>query len=368
MNKILFNYLIGKFKRNKLKKIVNIIILIPIFCIIQMFSTAIRVEQYNKNYFINNGQFKNMIVSEKDLNMTNSFYEVEGTAGVDKKKQGQAIFKKSKSVKIYTPSSNVKFDETLFSKKNWLSGEFEELKESSNGIDIAVDFNTMKRLGLKQNGKFLLAILQHDTGEWTILNCNIKAVLLNSSSEQGTILMPQSVKYETLFKKLSCNIVSFTNNEMSSVDKSKITTKKQLMLSSSKSEQSNIGPNVLFPLMGLVLTFLIINRDINFNINRSKKSIAVLNSLGVQYKNITKALMVYEFFDIVVASLISIIIYKYVIFQGYMNMYVVPIFLLYVFLATLLVGIFATVIGFVSLNKKLNRMSVIDMLSAKELM
>lgn len=367
MSKILVKYVVAKFRKNILKKFLNIIILIPIFCIIQMFSTAIKIDDFNMKYFISNGNFQKIITSQKNLNLPNSFYQLEGTAGVDKKAEGEAIFKKSKGVKIYLPINDVEVDKTIFNKKNWLSGSFTDLKKSDEGIQVAIDFKTMAKLNLKENDKFILVLQQTSTEtKWTNLNCKVKGVLLNSDGNNGIILIGKNSEYESLFKKLNASNISFTSNEVITSKETTVITKSQ-MLSSSKSEENNIAPNILFPLMGLILTFLIVNKDINFNINRSKKSIAVLSSLGIKYKDLSKALMLYECFDIVIASLFSIIIYKYIIFQKYINIYVVPKFLIYVFIGTVLIGFLAVLLGFFMLNKKLNKMSVIDVLSSKEL-
>lgn len=373
---IKYEYIKSKIKRYPFIWIKEILFLIPIFCIVSMFSTAMSVNKFNQILFLKNCSFDNIVVTEKETIQFNEFKYIEDAISATEKLaiNKKNIYKNKRVISVFIVDKKNKysFDNTFFNKNNFVKGNINKIINSED-ITAAIDFKTAKELKLK-TGDIVTIMLGKNYYE---LECKVVAILfpMNDFKNDATgVCLLSGKKIKDILEKqnVEYKYVSFVRGEFNSrygSDASMVINRDDWFnrIRSLISFKNRITINVLFPLMGLILIFLIVNREVSFIFKREQKNIAILRMLGTNLQDIVNIFIVEQIIIITVSSLIATIIYKFVLFEIFIKEYITFINFIAIFLGCILLGLICVFLNSTELRKKLNNFSVIEVLTTREL-
>lgn len=122
---------------------------------------------------------------------------------------------------------------------------------------------------------------------------------------------------------------------------------------------STIVINVLFPLAGILLVVILLNKEINRLYENMFYNYAVLVSLGMERKKIGDILFRVEGIILFASSILTMFIYKYAIMQGLLGKYISwRIFMIYLILLVFI----SIVLMYVNIKRMYKKIQHIDLM------
>lgn len=123
---------------------------------------------------------------------------------------------------------------------------------------------------------------------------------------------------------------------------------------------------VLFPMMGLVVVYFMIYREIKFDLSMKMKNIGILLTLGTPKKLIFQLFVMKNMILILLSSILAGIIYKFILFEWYIREYVSFKWLSVIILLYVVVGFISLMVAMKKIKKRLWDFPIQEILSKKE--
>ena len=123
---------------------------------------------------------------------------------------------------------------------------------------------------------------------------------------------------------------------------------------------------LLLPALGISVIFLLIRREVGFEISRRMRSIGILTALGAPNNVIINIFLVEHILKILIASLFATLIYKYILFEGFIGELVSWPLFISILCIYILLGIISLYVAMFKVRAILTNLSVHEIVSKKE--
>lgn len=364
-NQLLLFYFSTYFKRNIVQKVRFIIVIIPVFAIILLFSTIQDLPMINQKLYLYHCSYDKLTVSENYSDTSLSLFNADVLAEVSK---GGNLFHLNL---LYNPN-NINLDKTIIPTKNLYKGRFEA---DSSKNTIVLSYNVAKNLNVAIGDKVTLMFneinLDADSS-YKNIECEIIGIV---NSYSGNIMTNEYVDdfglgyitlndedknyVETNYKS---RYLSFDTTENQDTD---FTYTKQDQLSSVyvNKNYKYLVYTASFPSMAILLLFIAIKGEFSHLMKRNRKTYALFNILGLTKEQLHK-ICVFEYLSsLTLGVIIAEVCYKYLIMEYYIQRYVPFIVILVSMVICIAIGYF---ISKLYLKYVFHRMNVIELANGKE--
>lgn len=358
MKNIVHLYVKKEFQKKWLSLLRQLLFLVPIMSLILVMSSAENIKYINQREFLDVASYASISVDE-DCG-TNTFEVYEGDIAVVENIRGAAVYKQQYTCEIYNIMENrsYEFEKTYFCEKNIDKEILSNLKKD----EIIISYDTAKRLKVGIGDKVTFYSDKNENMEtFSVVGIMKTKYPYKKIGNAGTVITKTS---KNRFNKLYGNLklYSFLDNQDGEIQKqNELAECNYLLLSIS----STIVINVLFPLAGILLVVLLLNKEINRLYQKMFYNYAVLVSLGMERKKIRDILFQIEGIVLLASSILTMFLYKYVIMQGVIGKYVSwRTFMIYLILL-LLISIVLMDINIKRMYKKMLNIDLIQGLKRK---
>lgn len=375
MHPIIKKYLKAEIIRNTWPFLKIILVLVPVLSIIGMFSTAQNVPLFNQQTFLKNSNYDWIIFSNEIKNQQTFLYLEADVANIISDQDG-IFYENSYPIELFLQSGEIDTKNTLsfFHEKNFFSGELTDLSIDSENLEVAISYNTAEKLNVKIGDTTSLIFKANDKS--VFFPITVKAILLPKYMEKndlfgGLVLARYNEKFKNFLDehKIYYQTATFGKGIVDIGESEYVIFKKDQLRSASIDYlrlPDLIVTNILFPIMGLIIVYMVFSREVNFEINRKMKMIGILLSLGSPKKLVIKMFWIKYLTIVLVSSVISSLIYKYLLFEMYIGEYIPPKLLGFVILIYVLVGIGCIYIGMMKVKRIINNFSIQEIVTVKE--
>lgn len=370
MNAFIIKYLQAEIKSNSWLFFKAIMLLVPILSIVGMFATAQMVRSINQNSFLKNSGYE-WIVYFNDKPTEPAYFRVIDNATVAHifSTDGGIFFRPQRSIEVFLaedldPRS---WENSYFNHKNVLGGALDHLAAVDGSIGLALDFNTAKTLHKKigDRADFIFENEQQETVHYPV---TIQAILKPYRTEWGGLGLARIDSTFLNFMSehgLDYCFARFGEGEQNFLLPSRVVYKKnQLAASMPILSQQNMV-NLIIAAMGAIVVYLLINREVNFSINRRMRTIGILSALGATIKTIYTTFWVEHTLKIIISALASGIIYKYLLMERFLGEYIGLKMWLILVLIYIFIGLSSLRIGMRKIGAALRDSSVNNVISKK---
>lgn len=244
---------------------------------------------------------------------------------------------------------NYEFEKIYFDNKNIN-------KDILNGMqkdEIIISYDTAKRLKVDIGDK----VAFYSDDEKNIETFSVVGIMktkypYKKIGNAGTVITKTS-KLTKLYG--SFKLYSFLDNQDGEIPKQdELKECNYLLLSIS----STIVINIIFPLAGILLVIIILNKEINRLYERAFYNYAVLVSSGMEKRNIGNILFRIEGIILFANSILTMILYKYVIMQGLLGRCISwRTFMIYL----ILLIVISIALMYINIKRMYKRMQKIDL-------
>ena len=378
MNPLIKAYIIAEFRKSPWSFFKGILILIPILSIVGMFATAQQVSIMNQKAFLKNTDYDWISFSTKKPSTENAYsYIKTNVAHIDPNTEG-VYYRNSYPLELFFVERlneyHTEDSTTFFNDRNQYKGDIKNLSTSDESIGVAISYNAAKKLKVKINDKASI-YFENDEGIY-VYPITIKAIVKTkypSGDDMfgGIGLAKVNPSFQTFLKKnqLQAEYAVFgVKGDNFPKDVQTIVYKKDQL------SEMHLGlltlpdrlvTSLLIPALGTFVIFLLIRREVGFEISRRMRNIGILTALGTPKKVIINIFFVEQFLKLLIASLFATLIYKYFLFEGFIGELIswpmfCSIFFIYLFL-----GIFSLNIAIFRVKAILSDLSVHEIVSKK---
>ena len=132
-------YVLRKLRKEPFKKVIDVMLLVPILVVISIFSTTLMINYINSTSYITSSKFNSIITSDVKKNYPNEFRVEPGLVGTKKGIIGISLF-------LMEEDKSYDLSQTYFNSKNLIT------KGSTKYTDdnlISIDFTTAAYIGAK---------------------------------------------------------------------------------------------------------------------------------------------------------------------------------------------------------------------------
>lgn len=345
-------------------------LLVPILSIVAMFATAQLVPFLNQKNFIENSRHE-WIFYRIDEPAEPAYYRVMDNITVaDIISTDPAIhFGPLGTIDIFLAEDLDLLSEknSYFNPKNVLDGDIGCLSAEDGSIGLALDYSSAKTLGKKIGDQAFLIIDRED--EITYYPFIIQAILKPYRTEWGGLGL---ARIDSSFLKfvnehgLDYCFAQFGDGEKTPSVQGRVVYKKDQMsaaLAAMSLHRNKI--NLVIAVMGIIVIFLLINREVKFYINRKMRTIGILSALGATVKIIYNTFWVVLALKIVISSLMGGIIYKYLLMECFIGEYIAFETWLLIVLIYIFIGLSSLWIAMRRIGVALRDSSVKEIISKK---
>lgn len=349
MGNIVHLYVKTEFIKKWSSLLKQLLFLVPVMSLILVMSSAENIKYINQKEFLNAASYASISIDKE--HEKNTFEVYEGNIAVVENIRGAAVYRKQYACEIYNiiENGNYEFENTYFNNKNIN-------KDILNGMqkdEIIISYDTAKRLEVDIGDK----VTFYSDDEENIETFSVAGIMktkypYKKIGNAGTVITKTS-KLTQLYG--SFKLYSFLDNQDGEILKQdELKECNYLFLSIS----STIVINVIFPLAGILLVIIILNKEINRLYERAFYNYAVLVSLGMEKKEIGNILFQIEGIILFVNSILTMILYKYVIMQGLLGKYISwRIFMIYL----ILLIVISIALMYINIKRMYKRMQKIDL-------
>lgn len=349
MRNIVHLYVKTEFKKKWLSLLRQLLFLVPVMSLILVMSSAENIKYINQREFLSATLYSSISI-DNDYEK-NTFEVYEGNIAVVENIRGAAVYRKQYACEIYNiiEKRNYEFEKTYFCNKNID-------KEILNGMQkdqIIISYDTAKRLKVDIGDK----VAFYSNNEENIETFSVVGIMktkypYKKIGNAGTVITKTS-KLTKLYDNFK--LYSFLDNQDGEIHKQNELKECNYLL---MSISSTIVINVIFPLAGILLVVIILNKEINRLYERAFYNYAVLVSLGMEKKKIGNILFQIEGIILIANSILTMILYKYVIMQGLIGKYISwHTFMIYL----ILLVVISIALMYANIKRMYKRMQKIDL-------
>lgn len=370
MNCLVKRFFVAEIKKHPFSIIKVMLMFIPLMSIIGMFATANLIPLINQKAFLMNSEYEWIAYTDHDIQLENSFANSDRiTIATIVSDDGVLVYRPEALIELFVANEYKKetWDESYFNSKNLLQGSYDHLASSNNDLDIALSYNAAKRLN-KKIGDSAHLLFFNSENEVIYYPVRIQTILKPFDSGSGGIAV--AIGNESFNSFLESNNLHFRNaffgtNAPTDLSGEIIYKGRQINSVSSNILSTKNFPNILMAIMGIVVIFLVINREINFFIKNRLRTLGILMALGASEETINSIIWNSQILQVVIASVASGFIYKYFLMEMFVGEYInIATFLLILFIY-IAVSLFSIRLAVNKINVSASNYSVIDIISKK---
>lgn len=351
MRNIVHLYVKTEFKKKWLSLLRQLLFLVPIMSLILVMSSSENIKYINQREFLNAASYSS--ISMDHDRGTNTFEVYEGNIAVVENIRGAAVYRKQYACEIYNIIENhsYEFEKTYFCDKNIDKDMLNSLQKD----EIIISYDTAKRLKVSIGDEVAFYSDKNENIETFVVVGIMKTKYpYKKIGNAGTVITKTNKnRFTRLYENLK--LYSFLDNQEGEIHKQdELTECNYLLLSIS----STIVINVIFPLAGILLVVIILNKEINRLYENVFYNYAVLVSLGMERKKIGDILLQIEGIVLTAGSILTMVLYKYVIMQGLIGKYISwRTFMIYLILLVLT----SIILMYVNIKRMYKKMQNIDL-------
>ncbi|MCM8901056.1 hypothetical protein KVG29_07405 [Caldicoprobacter algeriensis] len=381
-NAFIFKFILAEWKKNPWFFIKKILLFIPVLSIVGMFSTAAIVPVVNQKSFLNNCTYDWIAYCDEKPKSGFAFRVMENTTVAHILSTDNALVYRPQTVIdlfIVDEHNLYELEKSYFNKKNLLYGDMSRLSTSDDSVGIALSYNAAKQLNKKLGDKAHLIIRvrqgidsakdSHANLRSTYYPVTIKAILKPFEKGIGLVLTNNKflefLEKHQLTHEIDYQFVIFGNSEDNhTVSANKIVYKKA-QLSDVNFSLSKNKVLLIIAAMGAVVVYLLINREVKFTINRRLRTIGILLALGATEQTLLKTFWIEQAFIIIVTSIVSSIVYKYLLMEPYIGEYINIKMFVTILLIYAAIGLLSLQIAIRKVKTAMKDPSLPDIISSK---
>jgi len=354
-------------KRNITKKLKMICMLIPVFSIILLFATIQDLPSLNQKIYLSKCTYSNMAFS--DVDKSKSFKYLDASVISSEKHGGNLYY-----INLIMNEKNLDLDNTLLSRSNLIASEGGNLK--NNGLsEIMLSYNALRSLNVKIGDTISLLINKKNKNSSINIKCKVTGYYrpFYGNMYKNNFDISYGLAYGKLndedIKKIYGNstwrYLTFDSDEIDNDDY--IIEKSSQRRSETKASNKEYYFFLLvFPMMSIVLVFVVIKSEFKYMLKRNKRTYSIYNLMGITKKQLLD-IYVFEFlFSIIISSIIAAILYKYVLMKYYIKQFVPTVVFLGSIGICIIIGYFVTKICIESIEKKNKSTSLLEGANGKE--
>lgn len=370
--------LVAELKFNSWRTIKVLLILIPIFAIITLFTTYQWMPYANQVIFLRNSGYDFLQFAEGH-NAGQNFRVLEvSLANVEGDYYQGYWLKDAYRIELFVAdSANLDYDSTYFNSKNFLRGNPDHLSTQEGMTGIALSYNVLKRLNAKVGDSVTLYthVVSEGQSKFIQIPVIIQGVLRTKYPEHsigfgglGLVIANDSVE-ETLLSHhgLPIKQVRFAQGTSSQLENS-LSKRDQIRFASQLTfflpNTGNVGLWVIFAL-GVLALFIIISRELQFGIKQNWRKIGILRALGATNKVIVKTFVIGQASNIALAALFGGLLYK-ALFQAVVGEYVDLRVMMGVMLGLFAIGLICLLLAAKRVRKVVANCPIIEIIYNKE--
>lgn len=351
MGNIVHLYVKTEFNKKWLRLLRQLLFLVPVMSLILVMSSAENIKYINQREFLNATTYSSVSVDHD--RGTNTFEVYEGNIAVVENIRGAVVYKKQYICEIYNIMENhgYDFEKTYFCDKN----VDKEILDSLQKDEIIISYDTAKRLKVDIGDKVTFYSDREESREtFSVAGIMKTKYPYKKIGNAGTVITKTNAdKLNGLYGDLK--LYSFLDSQDGEIHKhDELSECNYLLVSIS----STIVINVIFPLAGILLVVIILNKEIKRLYENMFYNYAVLVSLGMERKKIGNILFRIEGIILITSSILTMVFYKYVIMQGVIGKYISwRTFIIYLILLVLT----SIVLMYVNIKRMYKKMQNIDL-------
>lgn len=329
MKSFVLKYLLAECKKNPKPFFKGVLLLIPILSIVGMFATVQMVPHINQQSFLKRSDYEWLYYSDAQDENKFSFRVMETTVAHIFSTDGGVFYNPSYGIELFfleklDPSA---LEGTYFNEKNVLAGDLRRLLTEKKSLGIALSYNAAKQLKSKV-GDTASLIFQTKQGDTVFYPVTIQAILRpkyidGSWGGLGLALVDSHFLKFLNDHRLHYQSVMFGKGEQSFPPTGNVVYKKDQLAAASLNPLSDqYLVTFILAAMGAVVVYLIIHREVRFAVTRRMRTIGILSALGTPKRTILQIFWLEQTLIIVIASLLSGIVYKYLLMELYVGEYI----------------------------------------------
>lgn len=379
MNSLIKTYISADFRKSPFSFLKGILILIPVLSIVGMLATAQHVPVMNQKAFLHNADY-DWISFSSEKPLTENYYRYLDTniAHIEPSNEG-VYYRNSYPLELYFVEELNDFhtedSTTYFNNRNHYKGDVTNLSTSDESIGIALSYNAAKKLKVKMNDTASL-YFENDDGIH-VYPITVKAIIKTKypsgdNSYGGLGLAEVNPVFQAFLEENNIQVqyAKFGTTEDSVQDNVQHVVYKEEQLSDTSlgllTLPNRVVTTLLLPALGISVIFLLIRREVGFEISRRMRSIGILTALGAPNNVIINIFLVEHILKILIASLFATLIYKYILFEGFIGELVSWPLFISILCIYILLGIISLYVAMFKVRAILTNLSVHEIVSKKE--
>jgi len=315
INEFIKLFVVREYRKKWLRYIRQALYLVPIVALVLMFASTQNIKYYNQLLFLENSNYKSLNVSDVNEEGADTLKTCDVSIVISEEtRTGAHYYKRNYNgtvFNLYGMNSNL--ENTYFTRKNMGNVDVESLRDN----EAIISYDVAKHLKIKTNDSFYI-VDNDDTLHEIIVKKVMKTKYgFGRIGSSGTILVnSKSIDKNVDVEK---NYYNFYSNSTGTIKKQTEINECNFL---SLSAKSVIMVNVVFPIMGILLIFVLLNREIKRVVNSISYDLAVFISMGGNKKEIKWIIVLLEGIVCVFSALLAVLLYKYALLQGYVGEYV----------------------------------------------
>lgn len=329
MSGIVSLYLKREVRSNYLYYLRQVLYLVPVLAIILMISSTQNIKYTNQYIFLNNTSYQSISTGSDVKDTDNSFKVYEGKIAVVEDVRGVPVYKKQYNCSVFGMTKvNYDFEHTYFTKDNMeemgkegkgeeeIDLEYIDL-DSLDSDEIAISYDVAKRLDVHKGDTVTFistgSNLQQEYRVKGIFKTKYTYEMIGAS---GTVVIKDNKSLEEMYEY---DYYHFSQDKDGSISKDMELRECNFLRLPT---MSVIMVNLVFPLIGIILLVVLLYREIRHLVSKMTYDFAVLTVCGIKLEHISRLIFILEGIVGMVASIGTLIVYKYLVMEKLIGEYV----------------------------------------------
>lgn len=306
-------YIKREYKKNCLYYIRQVLYLIPITALILMFSTSQNIKYINQKIFLKNTSYKSITLSQQENKNKNTFKVYDANVAVVENVRGVAVFKKEYECAVYEKlNADYDFQKTYFTKTNIGKINISDLDDG----EVIISYDVAKKLKVKDGDIITFYSNKSDK----MFEYRVKGIIrtkyaYGNIGGSGTVIINDNNDLDQIYDNY---YISFNDDNSGNIKKSdelqecnywRLGLKSVLMV------------NFIFPMLGMIMVVLLLNREIKRLMKKSLYNFSILTILGSDKECITRIIYILEGFVGITAIIGTLVLYKYILAERFLGYY-----------------------------------------------
>lgn len=314
MQGIFWLFMKSEYRKHLLMYLKQCLYFVPIIAIILVLSSTQNIKYFNQRDFYENVKYESIDIS--DVKEQNSFELYDACIAVVEDVRGVIVYDKQYRCELFNvPEGDIDYEITYFNKENMHGFDINSLKED----EVIISYDVAKKL--KVNVGDIVTFISDDSE--THVNYHVGHIMktkykYDQIGNVGTILLKQKENSTLMEMYGSPLFYTFSQSKGGDIEIDEEIRECSIF---NLPTASVVVTNVIFPVLGILLLFILVSREVKNVKKKMNYNLSVLFSMGMNTKVALRAVLLVEWIVLIISAICAIILYKYVFIQGMIGQY-----------------------------------------------